>query len=237
MTCDYPGQLISLSADLGRATTTDAVVGCALNLSEMALDSPTVRICEDDPGGDGIRTLDASGPHAGKGWHPPDVSAGSPGKQRQAHEAGSGMAEAKVVSRTDSGGPVQTELLVPVGGKRLLCLGATEQDAFDDTDVHTAESIATAVESAFDRIDHRETADENTGRFRRFHELTVGSDSREFDTTIDQLLLLGRDYLDLETGILSHIEKTDCERERLWWTQQGPTARAQSSTSARHCAR
>lgn len=55
---------------------------------------------------------------------------------------------------------VRSEIVLPLDEHGVLVIGSTEPDAFDDTDVSLANTLATHVTSALDRIEHEQSLKE-----------------------------------------------------------------------------
>ena len=215
--CDSPDQLIARSATLAQATTVEAAITRAVELAETAFGGASVRLCEYDPETETVDTVESAGRAAESRQSPETLPSAvleqlrAHGADRETTRASDDPTQTVATTRTELDGSVETEAVLPVGHSRVLCLGATESVRFDDANLRTAERIAAALETALDRIEGQAVADSNAEMLRRFHELTVGADNREFDATVDRLLSLGREHLDLETGILSRVEGTEYE--------------------------
>ena len=63
--------------------------------------------------------------------------------------------------------PIESELVFPLGDHGVLCIGATDPEAFDDDDVLLGEMLATVTEVALDRAERIVTLQEREGALRR----------------------------------------------------------------------
>ena len=212
-------RLLSLSAELTRAETLDAVITHTAALSEAVFAQPAVSLLGYDPEADTVTTLGSPSTASAQADGAPDQLPES--TLDRLGERGDTPSDdtLAVTVDTDPLGSHEAAALVPVGRNRVLRVGVTDPDELDETGVATVEEVAANVETALARVDRQQSvsaADPARGdaaALRRLNELTVGAG--EFDRTIDQLLSLGCEHFGLETGILARVDGDDYEVEAV----------------------
>ncbi len=214
--CEPPGRLLALSAELSGAETVETAVARTTELVEAVFDQPVASVCEYGSGEETVTVIGSSAP-------PESQVDSDPGRipasvvERSGERAGDPSADGtpEATVETDPRGSFQAEVLVPVGRDRVLCLGVTDSDGVDEAAVTAVEGIAANLEAALARIDTQgpesqraaDTAEGDPTALRRLNELTIGAE--EFDRTIERLLSLGCDHFGLDTGILSRVDGDD----------------------------
>ncbi|MFP4218876.1 MAG: GAF domain-containing protein, partial [Salinarchaeum sp.] len=189
-------QLLGLSADLCAADTVAEAIEEAVGLGEAVFDHTVVRVCRTSMAGE-CDTLAASGE-----------------EQATATELVQTLCEREPTghptahTQTPPVDAIETELLVPVAGRRVLRVGSRETGTVDDKDKAGAEQLARLLTQHIRRLESKDTGavDEPTHILRRFHEITIGAD--DFETTVEKVLTLGPDLLGVETGVVSRIDET-----------------------------
>ncbi len=207
-----PDRLLALSAELNRARTVGTAVTRAIELVETVFDQPVASVCQYDPRNGTATTLGPSVPPSSSADSTPDrvpewiVERHG---ERGDDQSGDGPPEATV--DTDPWGPLQAEVLVPVGRDRVLRLGVTDPGGFDDTDVSTIEEIATNLETALARIDRRQSTavdcDLARALFDQSDEATFVSDTDGGLVAVSQAALesTGRDREELLNSALADV--------------------------------
>ncbi|ELZ44177.1 light- and oxygen-sensing histidine kinase [Halorubrum coriense DSM 10284] len=151
-----PERLLSLSAELNGAETVSTAIGRTTEFLETVFDRPAVSVCAYDATTETVTALrpDASSSSGVDGA--PDRIPESIGKrvdERGDESLSDGAPEAAVDDSPPE--PLQSEILVPVGGDRVLRVGLTEVEGPDDADVAVVEGIAANLERTLSRVDPR----------------------------------------------------------------------------------
>jgi PAS domain S-box-containing protein len=199
----------------------------------MAFDQPVASVCAYDSATETATTLGSSLPSSVRLESAPDQIPESFVNQtckREDNFLAAGTPEATV--DTDPPKPIQAEALVPVGRDRILRVGVTELDTFDEGAIATIEGIAANLQTALSRIDHRPSS---VMRCDVARALFDQSDDAMFVSDTDGTLvaanraavkLTGRDRDALLTSALSDIAgdtATEPVREHLEHTVTGAT--------------
>jgi PAS domain S-box-containing protein len=234
-------QPLALSGRLARAETVTDVVDRTLELAEATFDDPTVRVCAPDAADGTYTTIGSSAPPVVTVDELPDGVPTSVVEQSGPHEGDPPDVDPSRASGvgvdSDPSGMLEAQAFVPVGPDRLLCIGVTDPDGFEDGNLAAIEAIGTHTEQALARIDAPDTDRAAGGAAapavdgqhepasRRGKVMDHASALRElngyvledagFGETVDRLLSLGCEYFGLDTGILSHVDGVDYEVEAV----------------------
>ena len=179
---ESPGRLLTLSAELNEAETVQSAVTRAIELVEAAFDHPVASACTYDPATGTVTTLCSSVPSSIRWKSAPDQipesvveRAGKGGDDVSADDTPEAIVD------TDPREPIQAEALVPVGAGRVLRVGVTEPQGFNETGIATIEGIAANLRTTLARIDNRQSAavgcDVARALFDQSNEATFVSDT------------------------------------------------------------
>jgi len=104
--------------------------------------------------------------------------------------------------------PIRSEIIVPVGDHGVINVGATEPDAFDESDVVLARLLAANTRAALDRIDRTDALRERTEQLERqnqylseFYVLMTDPETK-FEAKLQDVLALCCDHFGFDVGLL-----------------------------------
>ncbi|ERH10029.1 MAG: GAF domain protein [halophilic archaeon J07HX64] len=153
------GRSLSLSAELNRAETVETAVTRAMELVETAFDRPAASVCAHDPATGTVTTLGSSVSSSAWVESAPDrIPELLVDRAAERGEDASDRDASRATVDTSPWGPIQVEVLVPVGRDRALRVGATEQERLDSGEIAIIKGIAANLEATLARIDHRQSA-------------------------------------------------------------------------------
>ena len=149
-----PGRVLSLSARLSDAESVATAVTHAIALVDTVCDQPVASVCTYDPETGTVSTLESGAQSSiGVTNAPKRIFESLLNREGGDDAATDGTVEVTV--NTNTRGPVRAEALVPVGGGRVLRVGVTEPEEFDDAEIAAIEGIAANLRTALARIDGR----------------------------------------------------------------------------------
>ena len=226
---ESPGRLLSLSARLSDAESVEAAVTHAVELVDTVFDQPVASVCTYHPETGTVSTLGSAAPSSTRVTSAPEQILESLLK-RESGDGASPDSTAEATVNTDARGPIRAETLVPVGGGRVLRVGVTEPEGFDDAEIATIEGIAANLQTALARIDDRRSTsgscDLARALFDQSNEATFVSDTDGTLVAVNRAAveLTGRDRDALLTNGLPDIAAetvTDPVRAHLERTVSG----------------
>ncbi len=238
------GRLLALSAKLNGAETVETAITRTMELVETAFDRPVASVSTHDPATDTTTIVEAAVPSSARVDGVPDRMPGALVErmdERRDGPSADGIPEATVDA--DPGGALRAEVLVPVGRDRVLRVGVTDPDGFDDAGIATVEGIAANLETALSRIDHRRSAavDRDVARalFDRSDDATFVSDTDGTLVAVNRAAveLTGRDRDALLTSGLPDIAgdtAAETVREHLETTVTGASASSTMTLERAH---
>ena len=146
--------LLTVSAALNRAETTDSAIACAVELIETVFEDPTVR----------VDTYDSQGVIADESFTARETDADdtidrAPATALDRPSAGGDDSDGDVPELTvddDPPGSLCTEVFVPVSDTHVLSLGTATAGGFDESELAIVEGVAANLSATLTRLGRRE---------------------------------------------------------------------------------